>query len=101
MNKDIINGKWKEIKGKLKQQWGELTDDEISKMQYTAPLGLRFKFMCFNYKDAAPTELIKNLYKIKKRLIQNLFQPRSGRHLCNNLLTKRHQPQRGGILPFL
>ena len=33
MNKDIIQGKWKEIKGKLKQQWGDLTDDEISKMK--------------------------------------------------------------------
>lgn len=32
MNKDIIKGKWKEIKGKVKQQWGELTDDEISQM---------------------------------------------------------------------
>lgn len=35
MNKDIIKGKWKELKGKVKQQWGELTDDEISKMEGT------------------------------------------------------------------
>lgn len=33
MNKDIIQGKWKEIKGKLKQQWSELTDDEIGQMK--------------------------------------------------------------------
>ena len=33
MNKDIIKGKWKEIKGQLKQQWGKLTDDDIEKMQ--------------------------------------------------------------------
>ncbi len=32
MNKDIIQGNWKEVKGKLKQQWGNLTDDEIAKM---------------------------------------------------------------------
>ncbi len=31
--KDIITGKWKEVKGKLKQQWGKLTDDDISKME--------------------------------------------------------------------
>lgn len=35
MNKDIIKGKWKEIKGQLKQQWGKLSDDDISKMQGT------------------------------------------------------------------
>jgi uncharacterized protein YjbJ (UPF0337 family) len=33
MNKDIIKGNWKEIKGKLKQQWSKLTDDQIGKMQ--------------------------------------------------------------------
>lgn len=33
MNEDIIKGKWKEVKGKLKQQWSKLTDDEIGKME--------------------------------------------------------------------
>jgi uncharacterized protein YjbJ (UPF0337 family) len=33
MNKDIIKGKWKEIKGNLKQQWGALTDDEIDSLE--------------------------------------------------------------------
>lgn len=35
MNKDIVEGNWTEIKGKLKQQWGKLTDDEISQMRGT------------------------------------------------------------------
>lgn len=35
MNKDVIQGHWKEVKGKLKQQWGKLTDDEINHMQGT------------------------------------------------------------------
>jgi len=35
MNKDIIQGKWKEIKGQLKQQWSEITDDDIGHMQGT------------------------------------------------------------------
>ena len=29
MNSDIIEGNWKEIKGKVKQQWGKLTDDDL------------------------------------------------------------------------
>lgn len=32
---DIVQGKWKEIKGKIRQKWGELTDDDISKMKGT------------------------------------------------------------------
>jgi len=35
MNKDIIQGHWHEVKGKLKQQWGDLTDEEITKMEGT------------------------------------------------------------------
>lgn len=33
MNRNIIQGKWREIKGKVHQQWGQLTDDEVAKMQ--------------------------------------------------------------------
>ncbi|MGM0450717.1 MAG: CsbD family protein [Pseudomonadota bacterium] len=29
MNKDTIEGNWKELKGRAKQQWGKLTDDQL------------------------------------------------------------------------
>jgi uncharacterized protein YjbJ (UPF0337 family) len=29
MNEDIFEGNWKQLKGKAKQQWGKLTDDEL------------------------------------------------------------------------
>jgi uncharacterized protein YjbJ (UPF0337 family) len=29
MNEDIIQGNWKELKGKAKVQWGKLTDDRL------------------------------------------------------------------------
>lgn len=29
MNKDIFQGKWEELKGKMKQAWGKLTDDDL------------------------------------------------------------------------
>jgi uncharacterized protein YjbJ (UPF0337 family) len=32
MNWDRIEGNWKEMKGRIKQQWGELTDDDLSVM---------------------------------------------------------------------
>lgn len=33
MNKDITAGNFKQLKGKIKQQWGKLTDDEIDQME--------------------------------------------------------------------
>ena len=32
MNKDRIEGNWKQLKGKVKQKWGELTDDDIDQI---------------------------------------------------------------------
>jgi len=32
MNKDIVEGNWKQLKGKIKQKWGELTDDDIDQI---------------------------------------------------------------------
>lgn len=29
MNKDIAEGKWTQFKGKMRENWGKLTDDEI------------------------------------------------------------------------
>ena len=29
MNSDRIEGNWKEMKGKIQQQWGKLTDDDL------------------------------------------------------------------------
>lgn len=33
MNWDQVAGRWKEFKGKAKEQWGELTDDELDKVE--------------------------------------------------------------------
>lgn len=32
MNDDIFEGQWKQLKGKVKQAWGVLTDDEIDQI---------------------------------------------------------------------
>jgi len=32
MNKDILKGKWKQIRGRAKEWWGDLTDDELDKI---------------------------------------------------------------------
>ncbi len=30
MNADVIKGKWKQINGRIKERWGNLTDDDLN-----------------------------------------------------------------------
>ncbi len=30
---NIFNAKWKQMRGKAKEQWGELTDDDLDKVE--------------------------------------------------------------------
>jgi len=29
MNRDIVEGKWKQMRGQVREWWGKLTDDEL------------------------------------------------------------------------
>jgi uncharacterized protein YjbJ (UPF0337 family) len=33
MNRDQASGKWKQFRGRVKEQWGDLTDDELDKAE--------------------------------------------------------------------
>ncbi|MGM0421322.1 MAG: CsbD family protein [Bacillota bacterium] len=33
MNDDLLKGKWKQLKGELKNKWGKLTDDDIQQIE--------------------------------------------------------------------
>lgn len=33
MNKDIIQGKWSQVKGDIQKKWGEITDDDLDKIE--------------------------------------------------------------------
>ena len=33
MNWDTIQGEWRTIRGKVKQRWGELTDDDLDRIE--------------------------------------------------------------------
>jgi uncharacterized protein YjbJ (UPF0337 family) len=33
VNKDILEGKWKQLRGTIKEKWGQLTDDELDQAQ--------------------------------------------------------------------
>jgi uncharacterized protein YjbJ (UPF0337 family) len=32
MNKDVFEGNWKQLRGKIKESWGWLTDDDLDKI---------------------------------------------------------------------
>jgi uncharacterized protein YjbJ (UPF0337 family) len=32
MNSDVLSGMWKQLRGEIRQTWGELTDDEIDQI---------------------------------------------------------------------
>jgi uncharacterized protein YjbJ (UPF0337 family) len=38
MNKDTVQGNAKQLKGKIKEQWGKLTDDEIDQVEGRAEI---------------------------------------------------------------
>ena len=32
MNKDVFEGKWKQMRGQVREWWGKLTDDDLDKV---------------------------------------------------------------------
>jgi uncharacterized protein YjbJ (UPF0337 family) len=33
MNSDVLKGKWKQLRGQVQQKWGDLTDDDLDRIQ--------------------------------------------------------------------
>jgi uncharacterized protein YjbJ (UPF0337 family) len=33
MNKDIFEGNWKQLRGRVKEMWGRITDDEVDQIE--------------------------------------------------------------------
>lgn len=42
MNEEILRGKWNDIKGEIRSQWGKMTDDELERSSgnFTSLVGL-------------------------------------------------------------
>jgi len=38
INDDQITGKWKKVKGNIKEQWGKLTDDDLNEAEGKADI---------------------------------------------------------------
>jgi uncharacterized protein YjbJ (UPF0337 family) len=55
MNQDIFEGKWREMRGQVKEWWGELTDDDLDRAEGKADqmLGLLQKKYGYTKEQAA------------------------------------------------
>ena len=107
MNKDILKGTWLQIKGKIKEKWGKLTDNDLGEIEGKGEklLGLLQKKYGYirdkaelEYKDSVElAEIVSRISEIrtattKKDFIAIAFIARYGRPL----LTKNQESQIAG-----
>ena len=58
MNRDRIEGNWKQVKGKIQQKWGKLTDDDLDVINGNREMLLgKIQEVYGIKKDAAEAEL--------------------------------------------
>jgi uncharacterized protein YjbJ (UPF0337 family) len=102
MNKDILKGKWQEIKGRVQEKWGKLTDNDLGEIKGKGEklLGLLQKKYGYirdkpelEYQDSVElAEIVTMIRKVmnKKNDIMDIaFIARYGRPL----LAKKHESQ--------
>ncbi|HEV8337562.1 MAG TPA: CsbD family protein [Candidatus Polarisedimenticolia bacterium] len=62
MNSDILEGKWTQLRGKVKEWWGKLTDDDLDKIAGKRDRLLGYLQTRYGYaKDRAEDELDRRL----------------------------------------
>jgi len=67
MNQDVFEGKWKEMRGQLKEWWGELTDDDLEKANGQADQIVGLLQQKYGYThEAAEEEFNKRIKDVKE-----------------------------------
>lgn len=65
-NKDIFEGKWKEMRGQVKEWWGKLTDDELEQANGNAEQIVGLLQQKYGYtREAAEGEFNRRIADIK------------------------------------
>jgi uncharacterized protein YjbJ (UPF0337 family) len=72
MNEDVFKGKWKQIRGKAKEWWGQLTDDDLdvidgNREQMIGKLQERYGYN----KDRAARELNQRLEELDRMSVHD------------------------------
>jgi uncharacterized protein YjbJ (UPF0337 family) len=66
MNKEILKGNWKELKGKVKTQWGKLTDDDLTTIAGSYDQLEGKLQQLYGYKKEQATKEIESFYATNK-----------------------------------
>ncbi|MBK8163585.1 MAG: CsbD family protein [Gammaproteobacteria bacterium] len=61
MNRDRIEGNWKQIKGRIQQKWGKLTDDDLDVINGNREMLLGKIQEVYGMKKEAAEEELKRL----------------------------------------
>ena len=67
MSQDVFKGQWKEIKGRLKEWWGDLTDDDVNRVEGNQDKLVGILQQKYGYaKDRAIQEVSRRLDQLGK-----------------------------------
>ena len=69
MNKDVFEGKWKQVRGEAKVWWGKLTDDDLDKVsgQFDVFVGLLQEKYGYS-REQAEEEIEKHMNEYETKL---------------------------------
>jgi uncharacterized protein YjbJ (UPF0337 family) len=66
MNKDIFEGKWKEMHGQIKEWWGKLTDDDLEQAAGNAEQIIGLLQQKYGYtRERAEEEFNRRIQEVK------------------------------------
>jgi uncharacterized protein YjbJ (UPF0337 family) len=69
LNKDIFEGKWKEMRGQVKEWWGELTDDDLDQAAGNAEQIVGLLQQKYGYtRQRAEQELNRRIEGLKEKI---------------------------------
>ena len=80
MNEDVLKGKWKEIKGGVKEKWGKLTDNDLTVVEGNKDKLLGILQQKYGYaKDKAEQEYKDFIGRYKERAGERRVNPQDRR----------------------
>ena len=89
MNEDKLLGKWEQLKGEVKQQWGELTDDDVTKLDgKTDSLVGKIHERYGHAKEAVAREVGEWVDKFDAKIDSHKGQHLANKYLKNQSVTR-------------
>ena len=69
MNKDILEGKWKEMRGQVKEWWGKLTDQDLDQAAGNAEQIVGLLQQKYGYtRERAEEEFNRRIKEVKEAI---------------------------------